>query len=28
MKMIMVTGANGFAGRAICAYLRDKGYKV
>ncbi|MCH8075827.1 MAG: SDR family oxidoreductase [SAR324 cluster bacterium] len=28
MKMVMVTGANGFTGRAICAYLRDKGYPV
>ena len=25
---ILVTGANGFIGRALCAKLRNKGWKV
>ena len=25
---ILITGANGFIGRSLCAYLKDKGYKV
>lgn len=28
MKTVLVTGANGFAGRALCPYLVNQGYKV
>ena len=27
-KIVLVTGANGFIGRPLCAFLKEKGYIV